>query len=121
MDLQEVERDFRCLKGQLRLRPNYHWTEKRIKAHIFICVLALQMERYIITRQSTLGLSSSKAIESLQRVKLGQMVVHGNEHKLVTTPVIFTQKDITKNAITATCDEQLKCSTKIDFSIFINT
>jgi transposase len=86
MDLQEVERDFRCLKGQLRLRPNHHWIEKRIKAHIFICVLALQMERYITTRLSGLGLSLSKAIESLQRMKLGQMVVHGNKHKLVTTP-----------------------------------
>ena len=44
------------------------------------------MERYITTRLSGLGLSLSKAIESLQRMKLGQMVVHGNKHKLVTTP-----------------------------------
>lgn len=86
MDLQEVERDFRCLKGQLRLRPNHHWTDKRIRAHIFICVLALQMERYITTRLSGLGYSLAKAIESLQRMKLGLMNVQGNKHKLVTTP-----------------------------------
>jgi len=86
MDLQEVERDFRCLKGQLRLRPNHHWTDKRIRAHIFICVLALQMERYITTRLSGLGYSLAKVIESLQRMKLGLMNVQGNKHKLVTTP-----------------------------------
>jgi len=86
MNLQEVERGFRYLKGQLRLRPNYHWTEKRIKAHIFVCVLALQMERYITTRLTNLGLSLNKAIESLKRMKLGELDVQGRKQKMVTTP-----------------------------------
>lgn len=86
MNLQEVERDFRQLKGQLRLRPNYHWTEKRIRAHIFVCVLALLMERYISTRLTKLGLSLSRAIESLKRMKLGLMDVQGQNQKMITTP-----------------------------------
>lgn len=86
MDLQEVERDFRCLKGQLRLRPNHHWTEKRIRAHIFVCVLALQMERYITTRLTGLGYSLAKAIDSLQRMKLGLMNIQGRKQKMITTP-----------------------------------
>jgi transposase len=86
MDLQQVERDFRCLKGQLRLRPNHHWTEKRIRAHIFVCVLALQMERYITTRLSGLGYSLAKAIDSLQRMKLGLITIQGHEQRMVTTP-----------------------------------
>ncbi len=36
-----VERDFRSLKAiDLDLRPIYHWTEERVRAHVFICMLA---------------------------------------------------------------------------------
>lgn len=39
--LAVVERDFRNLKAiDLDLRPVYHWTEKRVRAHVFICMLA---------------------------------------------------------------------------------
>ncbi|MDI6800414.1 MAG: IS1634 family transposase, partial [Actinomycetota bacterium] len=42
-ELAEIERGWRALKSTLLLRPVYHWTEKRILAHVFICVLALQL------------------------------------------------------------------------------
>ena len=36
-----VERDFRSLKAiDLDLRPIYHFTEDRVRAHVFICMLA---------------------------------------------------------------------------------
>jgi len=36
-----VERDFRSLKTiDLDLRPIHHYTEKRVRAHVFICMLA---------------------------------------------------------------------------------
>jgi Transposase DDE domain len=39
--LARVERDFRCLKAiDLDLRPIHHWTETRVRAHVFICMLA---------------------------------------------------------------------------------
>ena len=39
--LANVERDFRCLKAiDLDLRPIHHWTETRVRAHVFICMLA---------------------------------------------------------------------------------
>ncbi|MHB8788685.1 MAG: hypothetical protein ACYDBT_02265 [Desulfobulbaceae bacterium] len=44
-ELAEIERDWRSLKSTLLLRSVYHWTEKRIRADVFICVLALQLER----------------------------------------------------------------------------
>lgn len=47
-ELAEIERGWRSLlKSTLLLRPLYHWTEKRIRAHVFICVLALQLERWM--------------------------------------------------------------------------
>ena len=36
-----VERDFRSLKAiDLDLRPIHHYTESRVRAHVFICMLA---------------------------------------------------------------------------------
>ena len=40
-NLSRVERDFRSLKAiDLDLRPVHHWTETRVRAHVFICMLA---------------------------------------------------------------------------------
>ena len=36
-----VERALRTLKSFLRVRPVYHFTERCIRAHIFLCVLGL--------------------------------------------------------------------------------
>jgi hypothetical protein len=38
--LKEVERAFRTLKGPLQLRPIHHRLEDRVKAHVFLCMLA---------------------------------------------------------------------------------
>jgi transposase len=38
--LKEVERGFRSLKGPLELRPIHHRLEDRVKAHVFLCMLA---------------------------------------------------------------------------------
>ena len=39
--LSGVERDFRSIKAiDLDLRPIHHWTETRVRAHVFICMLA---------------------------------------------------------------------------------
>jgi len=35
-ELAEIERGFRALKSSLMLRPFYHWTEDRIRAHVVI-------------------------------------------------------------------------------------
>jgi transposase len=39
--LARVERDFRSIKSiDLDLRRIHHWTETRVRAHVFICMLA---------------------------------------------------------------------------------
>jgi transposase len=46
--LAEVERAFRCLKGiDLLVRPIRHRTEGRVPAHIFLCVLAYDVEWHL--------------------------------------------------------------------------
>ena len=38
--LKEVERAFRTLKGPLEMRPIHHRLEDRVRAHVFLCMLA---------------------------------------------------------------------------------
>ncbi len=43
--LAQVERAFRCLKGvDLRVRPIFHRRPERVRAHIFLCLLAYYVE-----------------------------------------------------------------------------
>jgi len=43
--LSEVERAFRSLKGMdILVRPIRHWNDDRVRAHIFICLLAYYVE-----------------------------------------------------------------------------
>jgi transposase len=90
-ELAEIERGWRALKSTLLLRPVHHWTEDRIKAHVFICVLALQIERLMRNRLKTL--SVSKALDRLRRIKVGEMRV-GDTAKLLATEVTAEQKEI---------------------------
>jgi hypothetical protein len=47
-DLSKVERAFRSLKTvDLKIRPIYHWLEDRIKAHVFLCMLAYYVEWHL--------------------------------------------------------------------------
>ena len=44
--LWQVEETFRISKHDVKMRPIYHWTDKRIKAHIAICFMALSCMRF---------------------------------------------------------------------------
>ncbi len=44
-DLSQVERVFRSLKSvDLKVRPIRHHLEKRVRAHVFLCMLAYYVE-----------------------------------------------------------------------------
>lgn len=46
-NLWRVEEGFRELKGTLKVRPVFHWTDKRIIGHLVICFLAYMCESWI--------------------------------------------------------------------------
>src|SRR5208282_3485073 len=47
-DLARVERAFRCLKTvDLEIRPIRHWTAPRVRAHVFLCMLAYHVEWHL--------------------------------------------------------------------------
>ena len=47
-DLSRVERAFRSLKSvDLNIRPIRHWTADRVRAHVFLCMLAYHVEWHL--------------------------------------------------------------------------
>ena len=46
-----MERAFRCLKTvDLHVRPIHHWLEDRVRAHVFLCMLAYYVEWHMRAR-----------------------------------------------------------------------
>lgn len=51
--LARVERAFRCLKTtDLDIRPVFHWVSPRVRAHVFLCMLAYYLEWHMRRRLS---------------------------------------------------------------------
>jgi len=45
-DLWHIELGFKQLKSEIEMGPMYHYTDRRIRAHIMICFLALILRSY---------------------------------------------------------------------------
>jgi len=76
-ELQQVERSFRELKDFLKIRPIFHYTDQRVRAHVFICVLAYLFEKLIglLCQRASLDLSPRKALWHLSRLKAIECIV----------------------------------------------
>ena len=49
--LAQVEHAFRCLKTiDLEVRPVFHWASPRVRAHVFLCMLAYYLEWHMRSR-----------------------------------------------------------------------
>jgi transposase len=62
--LWQVERAFRITKGTLELRPMFHFTRKRIEAHICICFVAYKVYKELerIIKSTAIKLSVDKVL-----------------------------------------------------------
>ena len=54
-----VERAFRISKGNLETRPIFHFTEKRIEAHVCLCFVAYKVYKELERILSSLGMDMS--------------------------------------------------------------
>jgi transposase len=62
--LWQIESCFRIQKHDLRIRPIFHWTPDRIRAHIAICFMAFVCQQYLLYR---LGLEGHNlSVESVR-------------------------------------------------------
>ena len=83
-ELADIEQAFRTLKSSLKIRPVYHWTQRRIRAQVFLCVLALQVHRFMRTKLARSGLSVERSLERLKTVKAGTLRVQAQQVPYLT-------------------------------------
>jgi len=100
--LASVEARFRVLKDFLALRPVFHYTEKRVRGHVAICVLAAVIESVMgldlsaakIADPDLEGqvLSPRRALRELERVRMIRFTdTSGDERQIVTRPSAFQE------------------------------
>lgn len=70
-NLWQIEAAFRLNKHDLKMRPIYHWTEKRIRAHILICFIAYSLVAYAKNnlKNKNIKLSFEETKDELNRVQ----------------------------------------------------
>ena len=88
--LLEVESTFRVLKNFIALRPVYHWTEARVRAHVGVCVLGAVIEALIEADLRRAGvcdpdladqvLSPRRALRELGRIRAATLAA--GEHTI---------------------------------------
>lgn len=78
--LWRVERVFRTVKSPLEVHPVYHWTERRVRAHVAICVLAYTLLHLVemMCDEAGLKITGEEALRQLamitkQEVKVGRL------------------------------------------------
>lgn len=69
-DLWRIEDAFGELKGPLETRPIFHWTDRRIQAHVLLCVLAYYVEAVITRtlREKKAGFTAGEMFRALNEV-----------------------------------------------------
>jgi hypothetical protein len=82
--LARVERDFRSIKAiDLDLRPIHHWTQDRVRAHVFICLLAAYLNWHLRQAWAPLTFTDEHRTEPIDPVAPPQRS-HGADHKAAT-------------------------------------
>lgn len=78
-----VEKDFRIIKSLVQLRPVYHQTDAKVRAHVTLCMLALALERALNRRLK--NASAEQALDSLRSCCLNRFEDgEGQSHYVVT-------------------------------------
>jgi hypothetical protein len=80
-DKDAVERDFRLIKSNLELRPVYHRTDQKVRAHVALCMLALLLERALEARLAAAGIQTT-ADACLRALMPGQLNLY-DHHELL--------------------------------------
>ncbi len=84
--LSEVEHAFKEIKNFLKIRPIYHYKDLRVRGHVFICVLAYLIEKFIEKKlkQSQLTISTQKALQKLKPIRMVRYTVMNKSLQKIT-------------------------------------
>jgi transposase len=92
-DLWQIERAFRVSKGTLELRPMFHFTKKRIDAHVCICFVAYKVYKELerILRMSNINLSVDRVLSIAKTITTMKIKLPISGETLTKT-MLLTQK-----------------------------
>ena len=82
-----VEKAFRITKGNLEARPVFHFTSRRIEAHICICFIAYKVYKELerIMKLMKFPMSIDKALEIAKTIPTVTMRLPYNQQKMTQT------------------------------------
>lgn len=88
-----VERAFRITKGTLEARPVFHFTERRIEAHICICFVAYKLYKELerILRLLNIGLSVDKVLDTAKTIST--VSVRLNDGRICSRTLLNTAEE----------------------------
>ncbi|MEG2070066.1 MAG: IS1634 family transposase [Bacteroidales bacterium] len=92
-ELWQVERAFRVTKGVLELRPMFHFTKKRIEAHVCLCFVAYKVYKELerILKISGIKLSVDKVLSIAKTITTIKVKLRQSNETMVKT-MILTDK-----------------------------
>ena len=118
--LLEVESTFRVLKNFIALRPVYHWTEARVRAHVAVCVLGAVIEALIEAdlaradvRDPDLAdqvLSPRRALRELGRIRAATIVAGDHTIDVVTRRTALQAKVLVALGVDTTTWDRARVS-----------
>ncbi|AAM25266.1 transposase [Caldanaerobacter subterraneus subsp. tengcongensis MB4] len=96
-DLWKIEQSFRVMKSCLKVRPIFHWTEKRIRGHFVVCYLAFLLERTLeySLRAKWKELSSDRIKEAIGSMNFVEIEINGKKY-LIKQKIEEEAEDILK-------------------------
>jgi transposase len=91
--LWQVERAFRITKGTLELRPMFHFTKKRIEAHVCICFVAYKVYKELerVLKINNINISVDKVLDIAKTITTLKIKLSISNEKMTKT-MLLTSK-----------------------------
>jgi transposase len=88
-----IERAYRITKGTLEMRPMFHFTPKRIEAHVCICFVAYKVYKELerILKLSDINLSVDKVLEIAKTITTIRLRLP-DSNKIVERTMLITER-----------------------------
>jgi transposase len=89
-ELWVIERAYRVTKGTLEMRPMFHFTPKRIEAHVCICFVAYKVYKELerILKVSNINLSVDKVLNIAKTITTLKIRLPANETSITKTMLV---------------------------------
>ena len=97
-NLWNVEKAFRIAKSKIEIRPMFHFTPRRIEAHICICFVALKVYKELerLLKLSDIKMSVDKVLNMAKTVTTISVYMPQNKTHLIKTMPMKRHKHIAK-------------------------